>query len=239
MPGFRVDLNGQSAIVTGGGTGIGRAAALTLANSGAAVTVNDINPDRADTVAQKILDLGGRAFAFQGDVANRFQAAALIENARDQFGKIHILVNAAGVYKPGSFARIDEYDWRRHLEVNLTGAFFCTQLVGRVMADEGGGVIVNIAAAALESLAESASYAASKAGLLALTRHAARELAPANIRVNAVSPGSIAENELPALPNFLNRTGNPEEVANVVLFLCSDAASFITGETITVDGGRL
>jgi 3-oxoacyl-[acyl-carrier protein] reductase len=239
---FTVELDGQAAIVTGAGAGIGRAAALALARCGAAVAINDLNPDRADTVTSEIHALGGNAFAFQGDISNRFQAAALIEAARERFGRIHILVNAAGVYKPAPLALIDEWDWRRQVDVNLTGAFFCSQLLGRVMADEGGGVIVNVAASAgNRTLPGGAGYIASKSGLIGLTRQSARELAPAGIRVNAVCPGAIEGEDLTldTPGNMLNRYGTPEEAADVILFLCSDAARFITGQALPVDGGAL
>lgn len=235
-------LAGKSAIVTGAGAGIGAATARALANAGANVMVNDINPDSADKTAAVIMAAGGKAMAFQGDVCNRFQAAALIETARDTYGQIHILVNAAGVYKPELLARIDEWDWRRHLDVNLTGTFFCTQLIGRVMADEGGGSIVSIATASYNrALPAGASYLASKAGIIALTRQAAHELAPHNIRVNAICPGNIVEPDMPAtdIPNnALARMGLPDEIADVVLFLCSDASRFITGQALIVDGGE-
>ena len=239
---FSVDLSGKAALVTGAGEGIARATALALARSGAAVCVNDLNPDRADAVVEEIERGGGRAFAWVADVSNRFQAAATIETLRDHFGGLHIVVNGAGTERPTPFLKIDEYDWRRVLEINLTGAFFCTQLASRVMADEGGGVIVNIASPAGYARAhpDGAVYAASKAGLLGMTREAARELAPLGVRVNAVCPANIAgESEPPTLELVAQkRLGQPEEVAAVVLFLCSDAASFITGQAITVDGGE-
>ncbi len=237
---FSVRLNGRVAMVTGAGAGVGRATALALAASGAAVFVNDLNPDRADSVAEEIVAFGGQAEAWQADVANRFQVGSLIEAARDRFGRVDILVNAAGIFKAGALAQLDEWDWRRIVDVNLTGAFFCTQLLSRVMADEGGGIIVNIAAtaghpAAIES---GIAYTATKAGLVGLTRQSARELAASNIRVNAVCPGNIADDDfgIPAA-NAQGRVGTSDEVASVVLFLCSDAARFITGQAINVDGG--
>lgn len=243
MPAFHVDLSGQTAIITGAGSGIGRAVALALAQAGAAVTVNDLNPDRVDKVTAQIIESGGRAFGWQGDVGNRFQAAALIENTRDHFGKIQILVNAAGVFKAEALLKLDEWDWRRQHEVNLTGAFFCTQLLGRVMAEEGGGVIVNIASTAGHpgTIPQGVAYVTSKAALVALTKQSARELAPHSIRVNAVCPGFIQEDDMPQIDsphNAQQRIGTPEEAAQVVLFLCSDAASFITGQAINVDGGE-
>lgn len=243
MSNFSVDLSGKVALVTGAGEGIAHATALALARSGAAVCVNDLNPDRADTVVESIAREGGRAFAWVADVSNRFQAAATIETLRDQYGGLHIVVNGAGTQRPAPFLQIDEYDWRRVLEINLTGAFFCMQLAGRVMADEGGGVIVNLASTAGYGRPhpDDAVYAASKAGVIGLTREAARDLAPRGVRVNAVCPANIAgDSEPPTLDRIpQQRLGEPNEVAAVVLFLCSDAASFITGQALVVDGGEV
>jgi 3-oxoacyl-[acyl-carrier protein] reductase len=238
---FRFDLSGQAALVTGAGADIGRAAALALGKAGAGVVVNDLNPDRAERVAAEITEAGGSALAWQADVANRFQVGSMIENARDHFQRINILVNAAGALNTVSMLKLDEWDWRRLLDVNLTGAFFCSQLLGRVMADEGGGVIVNVAANAghHNPLSSGVGYVASKAAMIGLTKQCAREYAPLGIRVNAVCPGHIADPaQLQSANNPQSRWGTAEEVANVVLFLCSDAASFITGQAINVDGGE-
>ncbi|QPC82298.1 glucose 1-dehydrogenase [Phototrophicus methaneseepsis] len=243
MPGFSVDLSGQTAIVTGAGAGIGKAIAIALSQAGAAVAVNDLNPDRCEDVQQLIVDAGGRAIAFQGDVGNRFQAAALIETTREAFGGVNILVNAAGIYKSEPFVQVDEWDLRRQIEVNLTGTFFMTQLLSRVMIDEGGGMIINIASTAghPNTIEQGVSYTATKSGIIGLTKQVARELAPNAIRVNAVCPGNVLEPDMPAAEvpaNAMKRMGTPEEVASVVLFLCSDAAAFLTGQSINVDGGE-
>lgn len=237
---FSVDLTGHAALVTGAAADVGKAVALALAASGAAVIVGDINPDKIETVADEIISAGGRALPWHVDVANRFQVGSMIEAARDAFGTVDILVNAAGIFKAGPMATLDEWDWRRILDVNLTGAFFCTQMLGRVMADEGGGVIVNLASTAGTSgtLPEGISYAASKAGMIGLTKQSARELAPHGIRVNAICVGSLEGQPYPS-QNALNRAGTVEEIASVALFLCSDAARFITGQAIAVDGGAL
>ncbi len=242
MNSFHVDLTGKTAIVTGAGADVGRSIALLLGKSGAAVMVNDLNPDRTAKVTQEIIDAGGKATSWEADASNRFQVGSLIEAARDTYGKIHIVINAAGTFKGGPMPKFDEWDWRRLLEVNLTSAFFVSQLAGRVMADEGGGVIVNIASTAghPNPLLDSIGYVTSKAGLIGMTKQCAREFAPMGIRVNAVCPGNITEGAIPeTLPNNAQaRYGTPDEIASVVLFLCSDAARFITGQAINVDGGE-
>lgn len=243
MPDFVVDLSGKAAIITGAGAGIGKALAQAFAQAGAALALNDLNPDRVETLTEALKADGHQAVGFQGDVSNRFQASALIERARDAHGRIDFLVNAAGVYKAEPLVTIDEWDWRRQIEVNITGTFFCMQLMSRVMADEGGGVIVNITSTAghPNPIAQGIGYVTGKSGIVALTKQAAHEMASSNIRINAVCAGNIREPDrpLPDVPNnAMQRAGNPEDIASVALFLCSDAARFITGQAINVDGGE-
>lgn len=188
---YPYDLAGRAALVTGAGTDAGRAVALLLAAQGAQVAAGDVNPDSIEQVAETITAAGGRAVALHGDVANRFQASALIEGTRDAFGRLDILVNAAAVHKVGPFDAIDEWDWRRVLDINLTGAFFCTQLAARVMADEnaerGGGVIVNFVAPLHGIATQATAYNAGRWALAGLTYAAAVELAPRGVRVCGVA----------------------------------------------------
>lgn len=244
MTKFNFDFTGKTAIITGAGSGIGRAVAEALAKSGANVVLNDLNPDRIEALTSEINASGrGKAVGFVGDISNRFQVSALIERARDTFGQIHFMVNTAGIYKAEALTAIDEWDWRRQIEVNLTGTFFCTQLMSRVMADEGGGAIVNLASTAghPNPIEAGIGYVSSKAGIIGLTKQAAHELAPKNIRVNAICPAYIDTPDMPLIENPQNamkRNGTVDDVANVVLFLLSDAAQFITGQSINIDGGE-
>jgi 3-oxoacyl-[acyl-carrier protein] reductase len=250
---FKVDLSEKVALVTGAGRGIGRAIALAMAGAGARVCVNDINPDSAYATAHAVLERGGQAFDYNADVSNKMQVGPMIEAIRDRWDRLDILVNNAGVEPKASVLSLDEWDWDRTLGVNLKGTFICTQLAGRVMRDQGGGIIVNIASIAghKSPLPNASAYCASKAGVVGFTRECAREFAAYHIRVNAVCPGVIVtpmtqksrENPdimrkwLEDIPQ--QRLGEAEEVAATVLFLCSDAASYVTGQALVVDGGKV
>ncbi|MDE2855101.1 MAG: SDR family NAD(P)-dependent oxidoreductase [Chloroflexota bacterium] len=225
MSNFQVDLGGRTALVTGAGAGSGRAIALALAANGASVAVNDLNIERADAVAEAIRAEGGSAIPLGADISNRFQTANMIERARDAFGGLGILVNAAGIFHPEPMLTVDEWNWRRQIEVNITGAFFCIQLVGRVMAAEGGGSIINLSAveAYRASLPEGIGYIASKAAIIGMTRQAARELAPYHIRANCIAARTTE--------------GAESSVAGAALFLCSAAAKSISGQVIALDSG--
>ena len=215
---------------------------MALAASGASVAVSDLNIERADETAQEIHDFGGSAISQHADVSNRFQVANMIERTRDAFGKLTVLVNAAEVFHPEPMLTIDEWNWRRQLEVNVTGAFFCMQLAARVMADEGGGaIIINLTSVeALHStIPAGIGYMAGKAGLIAMTRQAAGELAPHGIRVNAIAVGKLGEESSLSAEGSDTIAGPrdaPTDIAGAALFLCSDAARLVNGQVLVVNG---
>lgn len=247
---MKLTIEEQVAIVTGAGQGIGRAIAHTLAAAGARVAVNDLNPDRAERVAQEIREAGGLASGIAADVSNKFQCVKLVEGTRAEWGQLDILVNNAHVEPVSTVLKLDEWEWQRCLDVNLKGTFFMSQLVGRVLTDTGrGGAIVNVASVAGVEipLPGRAAFCASQAGIVGFARECAREYAAYGIRVNTVLAGRFATPAtardadatarwLAQLP--LERLGEPPEIASAVLFLCSEASSYMTGTTIAVDGGR-
>jgi len=249
------DFSDKVVLVTGAGRGIGRAIALAFAAQGAIVAVNDLTPVNLDETLRLIQEMGGGAKDYLCDVALKIPVQSMVVDILQDWGDIDILVNNAGVEPRAPLLELDEWDWRRALDVNLCGAFFTTQGVGRVMRQQGSGAIVNIAGA-FRGAQGDAAFVASKAALLGLTRQAAFELASFNVRVNAVCPGLIdtektqlqisrlapAQDAQETLRELLisipvSRLGKPEEVAQAVLFLCSPAASYITGQAIYVNGG--
>jgi NAD(P)-dependent dehydrogenase (short-subunit alcohol dehydrogenase family) len=240
-------------LVTGAGRGIGKAIALAFAHEGACVAVNDINPDSCTAAASEINSIGGEAIACHADVSSKLAVQTMLIDIEDRWGRIDILIDNAGVEPHKPIVAMDEADWDRTIDVNLKGAFICSQSVGRMMVKQGGGVIVNIASIAgrAAGLRDRSAYVASKTGLIGFTKECAREFAAHNIRVNAVCPGVIItemtahlrDNEaqlkkwLEDIP--LGRLGEPDDVTGLVLFLCSDAARYITGQAINVDGGKV
>lgn len=250
MSKLSVDLSGQVALVTGAGRGIGKAIAARLAASGAAVAVNDIDANSAQRTAQ---ELGNAARAFPADVSDPAAVEQLIAAVVREMGGLNILVNNAGIEYKTPILETPVEEWQETLAVNLSAAFYTCKAVAPTMRAAGGGVIVNIASIAGHNipLPNRASYVASKAGLIGFTKECAREFAAFGIRVNAVCPGVI-ETEMTAesrssaeqMAKWLadipqGRLGQPDEVAGLVLYLCSDGARYLTGQAINVDGGKV
>lgn len=242
-------LSDRVAIITGGSRGIGRAIALTLAQKGAAVVVNyAASAGAAADVVDSIRSRGGRAIACKADVSDSGEAAGLVKEAQTQFGRVDILVNNAGVIRDNLILRMKDEDWETVLGINLKGAFNCARAAARGMLKNQYGRIINISSVSgIIGNTGQVNYCASKAGLLGLTKALAKELGSRNITVNAVAPGFITTEMTAGLPEDikekmlaqipLRRFGGPEEIAELVAFLASDAAAYITGQTITVDGG--
>ncbi len=243
------DFLNKVALVTGGSRGIGRAIALELAKRGANVVISYAGNEAAATDTVKtIVDAGGKAKSVRFDVADSEACSAAVDGVVKEFGRLDVLVNNAGVAIDGLLMRFKDDDWDKTLDTNLKGAFMLMRAVSRPMMKQKGGAIVNVSSIVGEmGNAGQAAYSASKAGLLGLTKSIARELASRNIRVNAVTPGFITTDMTSALsPELkekmsaaipLSRIGNAEEVAAAVAFLASDAASYITGEVLKVNGG--
>ena len=243
-------LTGKTALVTGGARGIGQAIALRLAEDGADIVISDINKEGVLESVKAVEALGRKALAVEGNIAKQEDVEAMVQQSIDTFGKIDILVNNAGVTKDNLLLRMKEEDWDFVLRINLTGSFLCSKAVAKYMVKQRSGNIVNISSVVgVMGNAGQANYASSKAGVIGLTKALARELAPRGVRVNAVAPGFIDTEMTRALPEEarnrlitqipLTRLGTPDDVARCVGFLVSDAADYITGQVIHVNGGML
>ncbi len=245
-----MDLNGKVAIVTGAARGIGQAVAVRLASAGADIALCDVQAGWLDETAGRIAELGRRAEKYAVDVSSSADVEAAISQIHQDFGHIDVLVNNAGITKDGLLARMSEQDWDAVLNVNLKGAFLFCKAASRIMMKQRTGSIVNMASIiGLIGNAGQCNYAASKGGLISLTKSVAKELAGRNVRANAVAPGfietkmteklspDVQQKMLEAIP--MKRFGKPEDVANVVLFLASDASAYMTGQTLTVSGGMV
>jgi len=247
-----LDLKGRTAVVVGGTSGIGRAIALGLANAGADVIASGRRPDQVNAVAAEIEALGRQALSITVDVKEKSSVEHLLSAALDAFGKVEILVNSAGQIKRGPTIDSSERDWHDILDTNLMGVLRACQIFGRSMLQKGYGRIINITSLnAFVALHEVAAYAASKAAVQSLTRSLAVEWAGHGVCVNAIAPGvfptalnsellqGTARGQELLMRTPMKRFGNAEEVVGVAILLASDAASFMTGSVVVVDGGFL
>ncbi len=246
-------LQGKTAVITGGGGGIGRAAALLFAKEGAKLAIADVKEDFGEETVRLIREQGGQAIFIKTDVTDSKQVKKVIDAAISEFGALHILFNNAGIGNPEvKSTDLPEKEWDRIVDINLKGVFLGIKHGVPELIKAGGGVIINTSSLlGLKGQKYLSAYNASKGGVILLTQNAALEYGRHNIRVNAVAPGvidtSIIDNwknngrkwPIISTANALGRIGKPEEVARAVLFLASDEASFITGATLSVDGGGL
>jgi len=248
-----MQLEGQVAFITGAGRagkGIGRAIALRLAQEGAKIAIADYLAEAADAVAREVEATGGEALALHGSVAEAEDVDRMVRETVERFSKIDILVNNAGITRDNLLVRMSDDDWDAVLDTNLKGTFNCTRAVAKLMMRARRGKIVNVASVmGITGNPGQANYSASKGGVIALTKTSAGELGSRGINVNAVAPGFIQTVMTEEMPEEakkdiaeripLRRLGTPEDVAEAVLFLCSEASSYITGQVIVVDGGMV
>lgn len=244
-------LDSKVALVTGASRGIGRAVAVALAKAGAKVVINYAgNIKAAQEVLTEIQSAGGEAIIIQADVASLEAVEQMTKHVMDTYGRIDILVNNAGITRDALLMRMKEADWDDVMNTNLKGIFNCTKVVSRIMMKQRAGRIINMSSVVgITGNIGQANYAAAKAGVIGFTKACAKEFAARNINVNAVAPGFIATDMTAVLSDDvknemagkipLGRLGRPEDVSSLVVFLASDAATYITGQTINVDGGMV
>ncbi len=243
-------LDGKTAIVTGAARGIGKEIACSLAKEGANVVISDIDLEHAEQTAAQIREMGRKTLVVKADVSMPEEATNIVEKTIDKLGSLDILVNNAGITRDNFILRMKNEDWDKVLAINLKGVFNCIKASAKIMLKQRKGRIVNMASIiGLIGNAGQANYAASKAGVIALTKSSAKEFGSRGITVNAIAPGFISTRMTEVLPEEikqkmlsnipLGRFGLPTDVANLVLFLVSDEANYITGQVINVDGGMV
>lgn len=243
-------LKGKVALITGGARGIGKEIALTFAKEGAGIVICDVNLEELESTRDEIKGFNDSVMVFKTDVSNLREVEEMAGNILDNLKRIDILINNAGITRDALILRLDEADWDKVIAVNLKGAFNCTKAVARTMLKQRQGRIINIASIiGLAGNAGQANYAASKAGIIGLTKSAAKELASRGITVNAIAPGFIRTDMTDRLPQEIReqmlkqipmgKFGSPGDVAGAALFLASEAAGYITGQVIIVDGGMV
>lgn len=243
-------LKDKVAVITGGARGIGKEMALFFAREGARICICDISDESIQAAVKDIESVGTEAMGVKVDVTNFSQVEEMTQKALDKFSKIDILINNAGITRDNLLLRMKEEDWDAVLNVNLKGAFNCAKAVSRIMIKQRSGKIINIASViGITGNAGQANYAASKGGIISFTKSIAKELASRNINVNAIAPGFIKTDMTAKLSQELQdamlkliplaKLGEPSDVAKLALFLASDNSSYITGQTIQVDGGMV
>ncbi|MBU1932881.1 MAG: 3-oxoacyl-[acyl-carrier-protein] reductase [Candidatus Omnitrophica bacterium] len=245
-----LSLEGKLALITGGARGIGRNIALVFAKEGADIVICDVNLEQAEATAKEIQGMGRDSIAFKADVTDFREVQAMVDKILDKFKKLDILINNAGITRDSLILRMSEEDWDRVIAVNLKGCFVCTKAAAKVMLKQRSGHIVNLASIiGIMGNSGQANYAASKAGIIGLTKSVAKELAPRGVCVNAIAPGFIKTDMTARLPEDiqkkmlsaipLGRFGEAKDVANLALFLSGESSSYITGQVVQIDGGML
>lgn len=244
-------LKDKVAVVTGSGRGIGEGIVMRFAEEGAKMIVNDVNEADAGGVVDRIRAKGGQAIAVPGSVSDREVVQKMVDTAVAEFGTLDIIVNNAGITRDVMLHKMMDDQWKAVIDVNLTGVYYGIQCAARVMREKKYGKIINVSSTSALGNAGQLNYSASKAGVIGMTKTAAKELGPKNVNVNAIAPGMIWTDMMKGMPADvlqqmdmmlpfivpLNRKGSPQDIANLALFLASDESSFITGQIIFCDGG--
>ena len=243
-----MDFTGKKALVTGSGGGIGKSIALLLADMGADIVVNDVSIDNAQQTAKEVISKGRKAIVSNANVVNDTQVREMFESIASEFGRIDILVNNAGITKDSLLMDMEEEQWDQVMDVNLKGVVLCCRYAAKMMSEQQYGKIINISSASgqIGNIGQ-VNYAASKGGVISITKTLAKELARYQINVNAVAPGFIKTPMTQTVPEKvekyligqipLRRAGEPEEIANAIAFLASDMSEYITGQVLSVNGG--